>query len=208
MSDKKKSLLSGAKYIFGSNPILVLGLIIGPVVVCAVSFQNALALALAFATTAIPVITIAGAVGKFIPASVKLPFYVGIAAAMLVPTEILISRISPVIFDSIGIFLPIMAVNSVVTVLTVEESETRGVGGAFFDSLFLSLGFAIVTLALGAIRELLGSGTIMNMPILGRRAMGVLMPGAGFVILGFMAAGIEGIKILLQKRKAKKEDII
>lgn len=204
MSDENKiSIKTSAAKLFAANPVLVTGLILGPVVVCATSLQNAAALSIAFAMIVIPVLLFAAWVGVKLPGAVRTASYVAIAALMLIPSEMLISRISPIIFDSLGIYLPLMAVNSVVVAYSARYTEKHGVGTALMDGVFFSLGFAISSGILGLVRELLGSGTVWGVAVSGFKASAFLLPFSGFILLGFMAAAVQGIKSVTKKRGNK-----
>jgi len=204
MSDEKSmKLKTSATKMFASNPVLVTGLILGPLVVCATSLQNAAGLSIAFALIVVPVLLFAAWIGVRLPAPARAAAYVTIAGLMLIPVEMLVSRISQTIFDSLGIYLPLMAVNSIVVAYTARYTEKHDLGTALMDGVFFSLGFALTAGVLGLLRELFGSGTIWGVPVAQFKAPALLLPFSGFILLGFMAAAVQGIKSLAEKRAGK-----
>ena len=197
--EKFSAVTSGAEKVFSSNPVLVSGLVLGPVVMCASSLKNAAALSIAFALIIIPVLLFASTAGRALPAPARIPAYVLLAAAMLIPIEMLVSYISPIIFDALGIYLPLLAVNSVVVAYTGRAAEKEGPAAALMDGVFFSLGFALAVGLLGLVREFLGSGSLWGVAVSDFKASAALLPFSGFILLGFMAAAIQGIKGLVKK---------
>jgi electron transport complex protein RnfE len=77
---------------------------------------------------------------------------------------------------------------------------------SFFDALGMGLGFTIGLVSLGIVREFLGSGTVFGVTVLPsffpRTTIMILAPGA-FFALGFMIAGINYIRKILQNQKRR-----
>lgn len=69
-------------------------------------------------------------------------------------------------------------------------------------------GFALAACAVGALRELLGKGTLMGRPAEGMpfSVPAVLLPFAGFLIVGFLAAGIQKLRHFLNKPIRKQKE--
>lgn len=183
-------------FIFFSNPVLVGGLVIGQLAAGDVSLQTGAALALTFCCVTIPVLLFAAALGKYLPKVLRLVCYMLVSAGMLFPAYQVCTAISGTLADTVGIYMPLLAVTTIPVAYSAKFSEKHTVGVAVMDGLCLSAGFGAVAILLGAIRELFGSGSLWGIKILSNGFSAFNMPFWGFILLGFMAAGISGIKAL------------
>ena len=107
----------------------------------------------------------------------------------------LIDQIETGLVYKLGIYLPLLVTNS----LIVQKSETRfrkapSKGKMVLDLLLQMVGFTIVACLVGAIRELLGRGTLWGYQIGMEIAPAVLLPFAGFMMIAFLSAIVNRIK--------------
>ena len=137
--------------------------------------------------------------------AVRLPAFVMIIAALTTCIELLMQAFTYELYQILGIFIPLITTNCVILGRADAFAAKHGVARAAFDGLMMGLGFALVLLALGGVRELLGSGTLFaNMQLLfGPGAahwqlqpfgsdyrgflLAILPPGA-FLVLGLLIA--------------------
>jgi len=119
---------------------------------------------------------------------------------MLFTAQAAVAPISPTIFDSLGIYLPLLALNTVVVAYSRLISEEKSAVFNLLDGVCFSLGFLIVAALIGGARELLGNGSLWGYAILQRKASALALPFSGFLIAGFLAAGIEGLRILFHAK--------
>ena len=175
---EKISAKDSLAHIFFSNPVLVGGLVIGQLAAGDTSLQTGAALAVTFLFVTIPVLVFAAAVGKYLPRWLRIVTYMLISGGMLFPAYIACSGISATVFDSVGIYLPLKAL---------------------LDGIALSAGFGIVSIILGAGREFFGYGTLWGIKISENSFPAIRLPFWGFILLGFMAAGIGAVRILCKK---------
>lgn len=183
-----------------SNPVLVGGMVLGEIVIGATSLQNAVALSVTFAIVTIPVLLLAPLVAHFVPKTWRILCYALVSMSMLFTAQAAVAPISPTIFDSLGIYLPLLALNTVVVAYSRLISEEKSAAFNLLDGVCFSLGFLIVAVLIGGIRELFGSGTLWGHVILQRKASALKLPFAGFLLAGFLAAGIEGLRILFHAK--------
>jgi electron transport complex protein RnfE len=102
---------------------------------------------------------------------------------------VLLESFDPALFGSFGIYLPIMAVNSLI-VLRCERFAVRlKPMAALRDGLTASVGYGIVILIVGAVREVIGSGSLLGYRFWdGHTLNAMLLPFGGFLVLGFASA--------------------
>jgi len=172
------------------NPVLVQLAGLCPVVAASTSLKNAAMIsAIAFAEL-ILVCVIASALLKKIPRWVRMPLYLVIGLAFICPILWYIET-QTLINLSLGmkIYIPLIAINSVVAVHCEQFAVKNSVKLAFYDAAAVGIGASAVFLLVGSLREILGSSSIggiaINVPVTFK---GMLMPFGSLIILGFMAA--------------------
>ena len=103
------------------NPVLERGLVIAPVIVAANSLKNALGLGVAFAIITFFTIAISYFIPKSIPYTFRVIGNAIIASLIFIPSAMLVERMLPGSTQSLGIYLPLLATNS----LIIQKSESR-----------------------------------------------------------------------------------
>lgn len=172
------------------NPVLYGGLALPFAISAAFSLQNGVALSILMAMTTLPVLLVASLLQRRIPRPYRIILYAFIAMGMLFPARMVIAPIAQNIFDSLGLYFTIMAVNTLMFFRAEEYAVSHKFYLALFDGLNHVLGFSLVVCILGAVRELFGSGTLWGEPVdfVTVRAQGLLVPFSGFILLAFLAA--------------------
>ena len=125
----KKNLRQDLDLILSQNPVLVTGLALAPAVVGSFTAKNGLGLSLVFAMVTIPVLVLASALGyvkEKMPAFTRVICYVLLASLMLIPARALAGKIATNLFDSLGMYFSMIAVNTVLpqTVPYAKSSRT------------------------------------------------------------------------------------
>lgn len=173
------------------NPVLVQAVGLCPVVAMATSLRSAALLAAVSAVTVTLSEFIASLFLKRIPRWVRIGIYIILGAAIVLPFMILIERINTPLFSSLGIYLPIMAVNSLIVLRCERFAVKLSPFKALFDGITASVGYAAVLIVIGFFRELLGNGTLAEHTIFKSPTLtGLLLPFGGFLILGFASAAL------------------
>lgn len=142
------------------NPGLVQLLGLCPLL--AVSTSVAYALGLGLATIAVLLLsnTLAALVGRWLLPEVRIAVFVVIIAAAVTAVELVLAAWWPGIYAGLGIFLPLIVTNCLVLARAESFASRRPLVQALLDALSMGAGFLLVLLALGAIRELLGHGSL------------------------------------------------
>ena len=179
------------KGILSRNPVLVYAIGICPLIAVAKSAATAAVLAVLSAILLIFLEIFTALIFKKMPKWLRVGVYAVIGVLLIIPFYMLMSAYMPSIEVSLGIYIPLLAVNSI----TVQRCEAfavkHSVKSAFLDALANSIGYAIPLILTGMIREALGSSKIFGHYIDALpHANGFLMPFCGFIILGFVAAFI------------------
>lgn len=200
---KSISLFDG---LFLGNSVLERGLIIAPVVVASFNYKNSLILGLSFFLITYFTVFVSSFIPKSIPYTVRTILYTMIACLLFIPTAILMNFLFPQTIFAIGVFLPLLVANSLIVVKSESRFHKRRRSYMMADLFFHCVGFLLVIVLVGIIREFLGSGSFMGAPVEGAfKVPAVLLPCFGFILVGFMAAIVQRVKYSLENPKEKKK---
>lgn len=182
------------------NTVLISGLVISPVVFSATTVSASIVLAFIFSVVTFLTIMISSFFPRNIVYTIRIILYSLISSFVFVPVIGYSSHIFPDEVNNIGIILPLMITNS----LIVSKTELRffriSKGNMIADVFSYIIGFDIVVILVGFIREVFGtgmlSGRILGIPI----NFPVLMyPFGGFLLLGLLGALLKKIIIIFAK---------
>jgi electron transport complex protein RnfE len=143
-----------------SNPALVQLLGLCPLLAVTTSFVNGLMLALATAAvlllTNVAVSLMRGALAP----GLRIPLFVLIVAALVTAVDLLTSALFFELHEAVGLFIPLIATNCAILAQAENVASRQPVGYSALAALATGAGFAAVLVALGSLREILGSGTL------------------------------------------------
>lgn len=177
--------------IITENPTFVLMLGMCPTLAVTTSAINGIGMGLA--TTAVLVMSnlMISALRKVIPNGVRMPAYIVIVASFVTIVELLLHAYVKPIYDALGLYIPLIVVNCIILGRAESYAAKNKVIPSIFDGLGMGLGFTIGLVAIGAVRELIGTGQCFGFQILPESYEGVsifiLAPGA-FLVLAFLCA--------------------
>ena len=133
---------------------------------------------------------------NLIPDKVRIPSFIVVIAAFVTILQMCMEAYLPALYDSLGLFIPLIVVNCIVLGRAESFAAKNGVIPSFFDGLGMGLGFSFALTLLGAVRELLGTGKIFDIALYSEdfgMLIFVLAPGA-FIVLGFLIAIVGKIR--------------
>ncbi|CAI1139118.1 electron transport complex subunit E [Serratia fonticola] len=216
MSEAKELIVQG---LWKNNSALVQLLGLCPLLAVTSTATNALGLGLA--TTLVLTITNGSisALRRWIPSEVRIPIYVMIIAAAVSIVQMLINAYAFGLYQSLGIFIPLIVTNCIVVGRAEAVAARKPVRLALIDGMAIGLGATSAMFVLGSLRELIGNGTLFDGAdlLLGSWAkvlrieivhfdtpflLAMLPPGA-FIGLGLMLATKYLIDEKMKARKAK-----
>ena len=188
-----------------NNPGLVQLLGLCPLLGVSNSMVNALGMGIATALVLAASNAAVALIRRQVTDAVRLPVFEMIIAALTTCIELLMQAITYELYQILGIFIPLITTNCIILGRAEAFAAKNSVAHASFDGLMIGTGFGLVLLALGSVRELLGTGMLLsNMQLLfGAQAaswqievfphypgflLAILPPGA-FLVLGLLIAG-------------------
>jgi Na+-translocating ferredoxin:NAD+ oxidoreductase subunit E len=185
------------------NPVFVLLLGMCPVLGVTSSGINGFGMGLASTFVLVMSNVVVSLIKNLIPNKVRIPSFIVIIASFVTIVEMVMEGFIPDLYEQLGLFIPLIVVNCLILGRAEAFASKNNVWSSFIDGLGMGLGFTFALTLLGITRELLGAGTIFDIPLPflveepNTFLLFILPPGA-FIALGYLIAGINR----LQKSKA------
>lgn len=145
-----------------NNPALVQLLGLCPLLAVSNTVINGLGLGLATILTLVASNGLVSLLRKQIPDEARLPVFVLIIASIVTIIELLMNAWFHELYLILGIFIPLIVTNCAITGRAEAFAARNPVGPALVDGLMMGLGFTAVLVLLGAIREVIGQGTLLS----------------------------------------------
>lgn len=189
---KRNDLFSGfIDGLFAGNPVLVCGLALCPAVMMSATMKQALVLCAATAAVMILSVLIASLAGRFIPEKYRIFAYLILTSLLTAVTHLALGQIVPSVTASMGIYLPLVAFDSMILSFVTSGKVSKGPLLALVAAVGEIGGFSVVLIVMSVIRELFGTGFLLGRRVLSRAysPMAILTtPAGGFLLLGLLAA--------------------
>lgn len=177
------------KGFFKENPVFVLLLGCCPTLATTTSAINGLSMGLATTFVLILSNMCISLLKNFIPNKVHIPCYIVVIASFVTVVQLLMQAYLPSIYETLGLFIPLIVVNCIVLGRAEAYASKNGIGASAIDGISMGLGYSMALTILGSIREILGSGSIFGWKFIEGDAIlvFVLAPGA-FIAMGYLIA--------------------
>ena len=192
--------------------VQILGLC--PILAISTNVVNAVSLGLATIVVMAMSNLVIAALRNFIPYEIRIPVFILIIAALVTVVDLAFNAYLHELYLVLGIFIPLIVTNCIVLARVEAFAAKNEPGGSTVDGIAMGIGLTLVLAVLGAMREVVGSGTLLSgidMIIPGAEAIvlfgddypgfliAILPPGA-FIALGCLIAGRNWIEARKQAR--------
>ena len=175
------------KGILKENPIFVLVLGMCPTLGVTSSAINCMGMGVATMAVLIMSNMVIALIKNLIPDKVRIPAFIVVIASFVTIIEMLMQAYIPSLYAALGVFIPLIVVNCIILGRAEAFASKNGVLDSALDGIGIGLGFTLSLTTIGAVREVLGAGSIFGysfadgvMPLLF-----ILAPG-GFLVLGYL----------------------
>jgi H+/Na+-translocating ferredoxin:NAD+ oxidoreductase subunit E len=198
---KNKLTYEFLKGIWDENPVLISLLGLCPTLAVTNSATNGLAMSLATGFVLLCSSMLISLIRKTIPSQVRIASFIVIVATFVTIADRYLMAFFPDISKDLGPFVPLIVVNCLILGRQEAFSSKNNVGRSILDSLGMMTGFLFVLVLLGAIRELLGAGTVFGLEIMGawfNPWMIMILPPGAFFTLGLLI----GVVNLINSKRA------
>ncbi len=159
-----KQFLNG---LWKENPVLVLMLGMCPTLATSSNAQNGLGMGLATTFVLACSNVVISSIRGIVPAKIRIPCYIVVIAAFVTVVDFLMQAYAPsAVYDSLGIFIPLIVVNCIVLGRAEAFASKNGMVKSLADGLGMGLGFTLALVALGCVREFLAAGTLFQIKLI------------------------------------------
>lgn len=177
------------KGLMSENPVFRLLLGLCPVLATSTSVRNAIGMGLSVIFVLIASNTLVSLIRNWIPAKIRIPVFISIIATFVTVVDLILAGFFPELHKSLGIFIKLIVVNCIILGRAEAFASKHNTFYAIIDGLGMGVGFTMAMIVLATIREVLGNGTWLNIPVFGTGFEPVLVfilaPGA-FLTLGMI----------------------
>lgn len=219
MMNEHKTLIKNGMW--ANNPALVQLLGLCPLLAVSSTVTNALGLGIATLLVLVGSNVCVSLVRNHVPKEVRIPVFVMIIASLVTCVQLLMNAYAYGLYLSLGIFIPLIVTNCIIIGRAEAFASKNAVLPAAQDGFWMGLGMTSVLVVLGAMREVIGNGTLFDGAdlLLGDWAsmlriqifqfdnsflLALLPPGA-FIGVGFLIALKNIIDNQVKSRQPKQE---
>ncbi len=185
--DHKQNFLKG---IIKENPVFVMLLGMCPTLGVTSSAFNGLGMGVATLFVLLMSNIVVSLIKSQIPNKVRIPAFIVIIASFVTVVEMVLEAYIPFLYEQLGIFIPLIVVNCLILGRAEAFASKNSLSASIVDALGMGMGFVIALTALGAVREILGNGSIFEFRFVSEDAntliLFILPPGA-FIALAYLA---------------------
>ncbi|MCS0406666.1 electron transport complex subunit E [Vibrio diabolicus] len=218
MSENKLLMKNG---MWSNNPALVQLLGLCPLLAVSSTITNALGLGIATLLVLVGSNVTVSLIRNYVPKEIRIPVFVMIIASLVTCVQLLMNAYAYGLYLSLGIFIPLIVTNCIIIGRAEAYASKNDVAPAALDGLWMGLGMTSVLIVLGAMRELIGNGTLFDGAdlLLGDWASALriqvfqfdnsfllaLLPPGAFIGVGLLIALKNVIDNAVQTRQPKEE---
>ena len=193
--DNRKTLTNG---IIKENPVLILLIGLCPVLATGGTMNDGFGMGVATTFVLLSSNVLVSLIRNFIPDSIRLPIFIIIISTFVTIVDYMMHAFVPDLYASLGIFIPLIVVNCIILGRAEAFAYKNSVVPSLLDGIGMSIGFTLAITLLGAVRELIGNGTLtflngelfnLSTSMNFQPALVFIMPPGAFIVLGFMIAG-------------------
>ena len=195
MSNKLSLITDG---LVKNNPTFVLVLGMCPTLATTTSALKGLEMGLATLFVLVLSNIVISLVAPAVPDKVRIPVYIVIIATFVTVLQLLMQAFVPTVYDTLGLFIPLIVVNGTVLGRAEAFANKNSVGASALDGIGIGLGFTLSLTVIGIVREILGSGSVFGWKFIpGDGILAFVMAPGAFIALGYLM-------VLFNKYLAKK----
>lgn len=179
------------------NPVLVQVMGMCPTLAVTTSAINGLGMGLSTTAVLVCANVVISMMRKFIPSKIRIPAFIVVIATFVTMIGMLLKAYIPSLDAALGLFIPLIVVNCLILGRAESFASKNKPIESAADGLGMGLGFALALTILGAIREILGNGSLFGISLFGASfepALLFILPPGAFLTLGFLLAGFNKIK--------------
>lgn len=191
--------------IWDNNIVLAQSLALCPLLAVTGTATNGLGLGLASTLVLVVSGTLVALLRDIVTNEIRIPVFILVIAVLVTLVDLFMNAWLHDLHKVLGLFIPLIVTNCAILGRAESFASRNRVLPALLDGLAMGIGFTLALVLLGAVRELIGSGTLfmgisslvgdslkfLELTVIPdyREFLLVLLPPGGFIVLGFLLAG-------------------
>ncbi|MFQ5456988.1 MAG: electron transport complex subunit RsxE [Myxococcota bacterium] len=183
--------------VWRENPVLVQALGLCPTLAVTNTVANSLAMGIATFFVLLGSSFLVSSFRRLVPREVRISTYILIIATFVTIADMTLAAVVPEIHRALGAFIALIVVNCMILGRQEAFASRNPVGRSVLDAVGTGVGFIISLLLMGAIREVLGQGTFLGVPLFGADYepwVIMILPPGGFLTLGVILLVISAVE--------------
>ncbi len=211
MSEGKKKL--GKIFLNGvitENPTFRLVLGACPTLAVTTSAINGLGMGAAATFVLVGSNIVVSLLRKMIPDTVRIPSFIVIICTFVTMVKLLMQAYLPSLYDSLGIFIPLIAVNCIILARAEAFASKNPVIASAVDGIGMGAGFTLALTLIGLIRELIGNGTAFGFQIMPQSyepMLLIVLASGGFLVFGLLLGLFNAIVRHIARKRGEREGV-
>lgn len=189
-----------SKGIIKQNPVFRIVLGLCPTLAVSTSVKNGVGMGIAATFVLVGSNTIVSLIRKAVPSKIRIPCYIVVIATFVTIVDLVMAGYASELHKDLGIFIPLIVVNCIILGRAEAFASKNSIAMSILDGLGMGVGFTFALVITACIREIIGTGKIWGLVLLGNSynpmLIAILAPGA-FITLGLLI----GLFNLLEHRK-------
>ena len=181
------------------NPVLILLIGLCPVLATGSSMNDGFGMGVATTFVLVSSNLLISIFRNFIPDSIRLPVFIIIISTFVTIVDYVMHAYMVELYASLGIFIPLIVVNCIILGRAEAFASKNSIKSSLIDGIGMGVGFTLAITILGAVRELIGNGTLtffgkelfnFSTSLNFQPVLVFIMPPGAFIVIGFMIAGV------------------
>lgn len=192
------------KGLWRENPVFVQVLGMCPTLAVTTKAIFGLSMGLATAFVLVSSGVAVSLIRKFVPEQVRIPMFTVIIATFVTAADYFLKANLYEISKALGPYVPLIVVNCIILGRAEAFASKHGVVRSFFDALGMGVGFTVALIVLGAVREVLGNGSIFDLRVMPQGYTNwvvMVLPAGAFITLGLLVGIFNVIDNKVKKKK-------
>lgn len=186
---------------FVQNPVFTRGLALPFAIVVTNNLKYGVAVSILMACSLVPCVLLSRLIGQRLPKWPMLMICALLSMVIIMMALPLVTPISAEITDTLGIYIPILSLNSIISFLCLRHRRNQSFLLALVDAITYSCGFALALCLISALRELWGANTIWGIPVsLPLKMGGLQIAFSGFLVTALLSALFRAIERCFRAR--------
>lgn len=184
--------------IIKENPVARLVLGMCATLAITTTVVNGIGMGLATTFVLVPSNILVSMLRKITPGQIRIPVFIIVIASFTTMVDLIMAATTPPLHKALGIFIPLIVVNCIIFGRAEAFASKNSVARSAADGLGMGIGFTLALIIMSGIREIIGGGTLLGVPLFGPNynpALVMVLPPGAFMVLAMLI----GVMNWLQK---------